>query len=106
MYVDEFLIQRKEARENENFKLSDMIREYLDDLNVYVFDTKDNDGKPFQEVWYLPESYFKNMKKIEKIIKKEFKNKREFVEYRIKQDIIAEKRLDAWLYTIGEMSKK
>ena len=96
MTVDELLEKRLEARKAKDFKLSDQIRGLLDDMNIFVFDLKD-----FQEVYYLHDKYFENMRKIEKIIGKEFKSKREFVEFKIKQDILAEKTFEAWLYTMS-----
>mgnify|MGYP007053801226 CR=1 FL=1 len=90
-YIDELIEYRKDARANKNYKLSDEIRNYLDTKLVFVFDAKWG-----QEVYYLTESYFKNQgRKIETMAM----SKRQYVEYRIKQDINAEKKFEAWLYS-------
>lgn len=99
-YVDELINLRKEARENKDYKLSDEIRNYLDEKFIFIFDTKDNDGKPFQEVYYFPESHFEKQQRIEGIHNLNFKTKREFVEWNIKRDIHMEKRIDAWIYSV------
>lgn len=90
-YIDELIEDRKEARENKNWKLSDEIRNYLDAKLVFVFDTKWG-----QEVYYLTEWYFKNK---ERKIETMAMSKRQFVEYKIKQDINAEKNFEAWLFS-------
>ena len=99
-YIDELIEIRKDARENKDWKLSDEIRNYLDGKLVFVFDTKDNEGKQFQEVHYLTEGYFEKAERIENIHNIKFKTKREFVEWSIKQDIQLEKRMDAWIYSM------
>lgn len=91
-YIDKLLEDRKEARENKNWNLSDEIRDYLDTKLVFVFDAKWG-----QEVYYLHDSYFKNQ---ERKIQTMAMSKRQYVEYRIKQDINAEKIFDAWLFSI------
>ena len=96
-YVDELIELRKEARENKDWKLSDEIRKYLDEKLVFVFDTKDKEGKQFQEVWYLPESYFDNK---DKYPETEKMTKRQYVEYRIKEEIRIEKNVDSWIYSM------
>jgi hypothetical protein len=55
---EELIYRRQEARTNKDWKLSDQIRGYLDSKFVFVFDTKDDDGNPFQETYWLCESYF------------------------------------------------
>ena len=90
-YIDELIEYRKEARENKNWKLSDEIRDYLNTKLVFVFDA--NWG---QEVYYLTEGYFKNQ---ERKIETMSMSKRQYVEYRIKQDINAEKNFEAWLFS-------
>lgn len=90
-YIDELIEDRKEARENKNWKLSDEIRDYLDTKLVFVFDAKWG-----QEVYYLTDGYFKNQdRKIETIAM----SKRQYLEYRIKQDINADKNFEAWLFS-------
>lgn len=99
-YIEELIDERKLARENKEWKLSDEIRNYLDEKFVFVFDVKDNDGKPFQEVHYLYGDYFNKIETIERLYKIKFKSKREFVEWNIKQDISRTKRLDSWIYSM------
>lgn len=90
-YIDELIDERKEARANKNWKLSDEIRNFLDTKLVFVFDA--NFG---QEVYYLTNGYFKKKeRKIETIAM----SNRQYVEYRIKQDLNAEKNFEAWLYS-------
>lgn len=90
-YIDELIDERKEARANKNWKLSDEIRHYLDTKLVFVFDASWG-----QEVYYLTKSYFKDKdRKIETIVM----SKRQYVEYRIKKDINADKNFKAWLYS-------
>ena len=89
--IDELIEDRKDARVNKNWKLSDEIRDYLDTKLVFVFDA--NWG---QEIYYLTAGYFKNQeRKIETIAM----SKRQYVEHRIKQDINAEKNFLAWLFS-------
>ena len=94
LYIDEILNVRKLMRKNKQWFLSDIVRSYLDEKNVFVFDTKD-----FQEVYYWTNKSFKNMSKIEKLNNIKFRIKREFVEWKIKQDIQSKKSFDAWLYS-------
>lgn len=90
-YVDELIEDRKSARENKDFKLSDEIRNYLDTQLVFIFDMKWG-----QEVWYLTEKYFERMEhKAETMVM----SKRQYVEYRIKEEINLTKGFDAWLYS-------
>jgi len=90
-YIDELIDDRKEARVNKNWKLSDEIRDYLDTKLVFIFDTKWG-----QEVYYLTDGYFKNQeRKIETIAM----SKRQYLEYRSKQEINAEKNFEAWLFS-------
>ncbi len=91
-YIDELIEDRKNARDNKDWKLSDEIRNYLDSKLVFIFDTKDG-----QEVYYLNENYFKNKnRKIETIAM----SRRQFLEYQIKQDINSNNNFDAWLFSI------
>ena len=99
-YIDELIEIRKEARSNKDWKLSDEIRNYLDDKLVFVFDTKDNDGQPFQEVHYLIEKYFERIQTTEKLHNIKFKTKRDFVEWRIKYDVKLEKIMNSWIYSM------
>lgn len=90
-YIDELIDIREDARANKDWKLSDEIRNNLDTKLVFVFDTKDG-----QEVWYLPEHYFRNKdKKIETIAMSE----RQYVEYRIREDARREKEFESWLFS-------
>lgn len=91
-YIDGLIEFRKVARESKDWKLSDEIRAFLDTKLVFVFDTKEG-----QEVYYLCEKYFKNHdKKIETIAL----SKRQYVEFRIKQDIRNENNFEAWLFSM------
>ena len=99
-YIDELIDNRKESRENKDYKLSDEIRSYLDEKFVFIFDTKDNEGKPFQEVHYLFKEYFDKIERAENIHSIKFKNNRDFVEWKIKQEISLEKKMDAWIYSM------
>ena len=90
-YIDELIDERKEARANKNWKLSDEIRDYLDTKLVFVFDAKWG-----QEVYYLTDNYFKTQeRKIETIAM----SKRQYIEYKIKQDINADRNFEAWLFS-------
>ena len=80
-YIDELIDIRKDARENKDWKLSDEIRNYLDEKLVFIFDTKDG-----QEVWFIP-----NGSKITN--RKEMENK-------IKNDIRHNEIFDSWLYSV------
>lgn len=86
MNADELIYEREQARSNKDWKRSDEIRHALDAINIFIFDTKDG-----QEVYFLTESYFK--------FKDAPMSNRQYVEFRIKEDIRAEAALDAWIYT-------
>lgn len=91
-YIDELIDIRKDARENKDWKLSDEIRNYLDIKLVFVFDTKSG-----QEILYLPKEYFRNKdRRMETIAMSE----RQYVEYKIKEDVRIEKILDSWIYSM------
>jgi hypothetical protein len=90
-YIDELIEERGEARVFKNWQLSDEIRDYLDTKLVFIFDTKWG-----QEVYYLADSYFKNQ---ERKIETTAMSKRQYLEYRIKQDINANNNFDAWLFS-------
>lgn len=98
-HIDELIEDRRIARENKEWKLSDDIRNYLDEKFIFIFDVKGNDGKPFQEVHYLYNEYFNRMESVEGMENLKFKSKRDFLEWKIKQNIQSEKRFDAWLYS-------
>lgn len=90
-HIDELIEDRRIARESKDWKLSDEIRAYLDERLIFVFDTKGG-----QEIYYLHQGYFER-----KGFNDETKNmtNRQYLEYRIQQDIKAEKLFDAWLYS-------
>jgi hypothetical protein len=94
LYIDEILAIRKIARDRKNWKLSDILRNYLDNELTFVFDTKD-----FQDVYYFTGKYFDNIEKIERLHNIKFDTLRKFVEWNIKNDINSEKYFEAWLYT-------
>jgi len=128
LFVDEVLEVRMLARENKNWKLSDDIRNYLDDKLIFIFDVKGLDGKPFQEVDYLYDAYFNNilsykeryeeegvkkertivetiMEKVERFYPVKFKSKRQFVEWNIKHDNESSKLMDSWIYSMLSSSE-
>ena len=79
-YVSELIEIRRKARLNNNYALSDEIRNYLDTKESFIFDTKDD-----QVVYHE----LKGMTRI-KLIKKLNKEKQ------------ANKLFDAWLYSINK----
>ena len=97
-FVDELIAVREDARRYKDWKTSDLIRDYLDKILVFAFDTKDG-----QEVYYVTPEYFKFRPKLEKT-----KNlsDRQYVEYKIKESIRAENNLDAWIYSMTMRDKK
>ena len=82
MLVHELLDKRKLARQNKDWKKSDVIRDKLDKRFVFVFDTPNGEDVYFE---------LKGMTR-DKLIEKINKDKR------------AEKQFDAWLYSMN--SKK
>ena len=92
-HIDELIELRKEARLNKDYKLSDEIRDYLDNKLVFIFDQPDKT----QKVLFLSEIYFKGMGK-------EFKNKRKYVEYRESKEKTDEE-FESWLYSQFKSSK-
>ena len=92
MYTDELLEWREEVRKNKDYKLSDKIRNILDERLVFVFDSKDG-----QEVYHLYESYFSKMEKISTLYNIKFESKRKFVEYKIKENIRLNALVDNWI---------
>lgn len=114
--LNELIHMRMEARLNKDWQFSDEIRNYLDSKYVFIFDTKDNEGKPFQDVYWLPKSYFNldevytytkmtpefsetKRQKIERLNGIKIETNRKYLEYRIKRDIRAEQNYKAWLFT-------
>jgi hypothetical protein len=91
-YIDKLIEDRKQARLDKDWELCDQIRNYLDTKYVFIFDTKEG-----QIVYNLFEKYFNNKNKME--ITKDLNN-RQYLEYKIKQDIDSEKRFDAWLFSV------
>lgn len=87
-FDDELLIMRIAARKRKDWALSDKIRDYLDSRLVFVFDVPG----PFQEVHWACRDTFKN--------KPEQMTNRQYLEYKIQEDIRANKMFDAWLYSI------
>ena len=79
MTVHEIIDKRKFARENKNWKMSDIFRELLDKRFVFVFDTPNG-----QEVYFELEGMTR-----EKLIDKINKNRR------------AEAMFDAWLFSMN-----
>jgi hypothetical protein len=96
-YIDELIELRRVARETKDWKLSDELRNYLDEKLIFIFDTKEGQG-----IYYLPPSYFDRRDKDPKTTNM---NNRQYVEYRIQEDIRAEKGFDAWLYSIQKSTK-
>lgn len=90
MYIDELIEQRLNFRINKNYSESDKIRNYLEENNIFIIDLKDNQ----QEVYYLPETFFRD-----KTI-----SKKQYFENWNKKNIQAEKLFDSWLYI--QKSKK
>ena len=91
--IDRLIHNRGLYMAAKNYQQTDEIRDLLDTQLVFIFDHKDG----FQETHYLPQSYFKSMAKIERIRNTKFKNKRQFVEFRLREDRQAEKLFDNWL---------
>jgi hypothetical protein len=56
--IDQLIELRKISRDNKDYRTSDIIRDFLDDKNVFIFDIKDDNGNPMQEVRYLYDEYF------------------------------------------------
>lgn len=97
-HIYRLLLQRKQARAEKNWPLSDKLRDELDDNHVFVFDQKDGDQKAYQRG---PE-FFAHMVKAGGLHDIVFKNKRHYVEWRLQQEVLADKRFDAWLYSIQQ----
>jgi hypothetical protein len=96
--IQGLLANRRKAREARNWALSDELRNALDELGAFVFDHKDGS----QSIHMHDKSFFIHMEKAGKLNNVKFKNERHYVEWRLQQDILAEKRFDAWLYSIQQ----
>jgi hypothetical protein len=104
--IDELIEMRRQSRLSRDWKSSDELRDYLDTQLVFVFDGKDG-----QEVYNLPEQFFKFKTKTENATKvKSFlewlrdtarftMTNRQYVELQIKSEINADKNFDAWLFS-------
>lgn len=77
-YISELIEIRRKARINNNYALSDEIRNYLDTKESFIFDTKDG-----QVVYHELKGMTRS-----KLIEKINANKR------------AEKMFDSWLYSV------
>ena len=86
---------REKCRLDKNYQLSDKIRDVLDSRLEFVFDTKEG-----QELHSYSEHYFKNMDKISTLYNITFNSKRQFVEWKIKDDIRINNILDGWIYSM------
>ncbi len=95
--IDELVYIRQIVRNRKQWKLSDEIRNYLDTKLAFVFDTKEG-----QEVYHLSEEYFKLQ---DRFPETKMLSKRQYVEYKIKQDINADKFFDAWIYSMQQSIK-
>lgn len=89
--IDELIMKREIARHGKDFKTSDELRNKLDSVLVFVFDLKES-----IEVYHLTPSYFKFKNKFEETVKMSL---RKYVEFKIQQDIAAEKLFNAWLFS-------
>lgn len=94
MNIEQLIYERSLARLAKNWGKSDEIRNTLDNNLVFVFDTKVG-----QDVYYLTDGYFKRQ---DKMIETIGLSKRQYVEYRIKQEIKANANFDAWLFSINQ----
>lgn len=92
------LNRRKKARSVKDWQLSDELRDELDEHGVFVFDKKDGDCS----VILRREGFFRHMQKAGLLNNITFKSKRHYVEWRLQQDIVAEKRFDAWLHSMQQ----
>lgn len=96
--LDELIEDRRLARINKNWKLSDEIRDYLDAKMVFVFDASFG-----QEVYFLSEKYFSGKYKSPETASM---TKRQYVEFLIKQEINSNKVFDAWVYSMNNLKSK
>lgn len=79
-YIDELIEERKNARINKNWNLSDKIRDYLDNKLVFIFDAKFG-----QEVYYLIEGFLKRKEQKEET---KLMSNRQYLEYAIRSGIL------------------
>ncbi len=91
------LIMRRAARAEKRWECSDVIRDILDSLGAFVFDEKDGE----QRVMRRDEKFFVHMEKAGMLNNMTFENRREYLKWRIQQDIRANKMFDAWLFTMN-----
>lgn len=89
------------ARQNKNWFNSDLIRNELDNRLCFVFDTKEG-----QEIYSLSDSFFANMSKISSIYNIHFESKRDFVEWKIKDEIRINKLVDSWIFSTQKSIQK
>lgn len=89
--IDEEIEKRRLSRIAKDWKTSDQIRDRLDLMNVFIFDTPDG-----QEVYHLTEEYFLFKNKSQETFAM---TNRQFVELNIKKDQRSNKNFEAWLFT-------
>jgi hypothetical protein len=77
MNIDKLIYDREQSRLNKNWKESDRLRDLLDSLFVFVFDTKEG-----QEVYHRT------------------KGDRDSIKKEIAEDIRADKNFEAYLFTV------
>lgn len=97
-HIIDLLQRRRQARNAKNWRLSDQLRDELDEHGIFLFDKKDGD----YDVLLRRDEYFEHMQKAGILNGIEFKNRRHYVEWRLQQDILADKRFDAWLYSMQQ----
>jgi hypothetical protein len=90
--IDYIIDERAKCIIAKDFKSCDLYRNLLESQNVFINDTKDG-----QEVWILPFQYFK--------FKPDNLTNKEFWQQKVKKEKIAEKRFEAWLFTMKEKQK-
>lgn len=96
--VKHIIQDRLKARTAKDWITSDRLRDKLDAMGVYVFDG--SNGK--QNAMELDDAYFQHMEKAATMYDIQFDSRRKYVEFRLKQDLTAEKRFEAWLYTMQQ----
>jgi len=95
--IEEIVDIRKQARMWKLWKVCDEIRDFLDSKYVFVYDTKDDNGQYFQEVYYVYESFFEKKDKIERT--RNMTN-RKYLEFRLKEGMFFyNPSLGRWTYT-------
>lgn len=88
---------RRTARAEKRWECSDVIRDIMDSLGAFVFDEKDGE----QIVLRREDKFFVHMEKAGVLNKTTFASKREYLKWRIQQDVRANKMFDAWLFTMN-----